>query len=213
MTKFQNAASAGRQLAGSLQKYRSSSDTIVIAIVAGGVFVGAKVARELELPFELLFLRRLIAPFGPQRAVCATNVAGTMVVDEELEQVARSAGMDYAIADGLQQLTERERFCRGQRPPVGISAKQVIIVDNGIHTGSTMQAAIRAVRKLNVRKVAAAVPVSDINSRAVIESAADEVVCLTWLEKFGHVGLWYQEFIRPTNDQILSLYLNLEEND
>ena len=90
---------------------------------------------------------------------------------------------------------------------------EVIIVDNGIHTGSTMQAAIRAIRKLDVRRVVAAIPVSDLNSRDAIESAADEVVCLAWIEKFGHVGLWYQEFIRPTNDQILSLYLNCEEND
>ena len=213
MTKFQNAAVAGHQLADSLDKYRRSTDTVVIAITNGGVFVGVEIARELRLPFELLFIRRLIAPFGPQRAVCATNVAGTMVVDEELEQVTRSAGMDYAIADGLQQLTERERFCRAGRPPVDISKKQVVIVDNGIHTGSTMQAAIRAMRKLDVRRVVAAIPVSDLNSRDAIESAADEVVCLAWLEKFGHVGLWYKEFIRPTNDQILSLYLNCEEND
>jgi len=213
VTKFQNAAVAGRQLADCLDKYRRSTDTVVIAITNGGVFVGVEIARELKLPFELLFIRRLIAPFGPQRAVCATNVAGTMVVDEELEHVTRSAGMDHAIADGLQQLTERERFCRAERPPVDISKKQVVIVDNGIHTGSTMQAAIRAMRKLDVRRVVAAIPVSDLNSRDAIESAADEVVCLAWLEKFGHVGLWYEEFIRPTNDQILSLYLNCEEND
>ena len=208
MTKFQNAASAGRQLADCLNKYRGSTVTVVIAIANGGAFVGAEVARELKLPFELLFTRRLIAPFGPQRVLGATSVAGTMVVDEEIEQVSRSAGMDHAIAEGIQQLSERERFCRAGRPPVDISTKQVIIVDNGIHTGSTMRAAIRAVRKLDVRKVVAAVPVSDLNSRDVIESAADEVVCLAWREKFGHVGLWYEEFIRPTNDQIMNLYLN-----
>lgn len=208
MTKFQNAAAAGRQLADCLDKYRRSTDTVVIAITNGGVFVGAEIARELKLPFELLFIRRLLAPFGPQRAVCATNVAGTMVIDEELQQVTRSPGMDHAVDDGIQQLSERELFCRAGRPPVDISTKQVIIVDNGIHTGSTMQAAIRAVRKLDVRKVAVAVPVSDLNSRDVIESAADEVVCLSWPDKFGHVGLWYKEFIRPTNDQILNLYLN-----
>ena len=208
MTKFQNAAVAGCQLADCLDKYRRSTDAVVIAITNGGVFVGAEIARELKLPLELLFIRRLIAPFGPQRAVCATNVAGTMVVDEELEQVTRSAGMDHAIADGIQQLSERERFCRAGRQPVDICTKQVIIVDNGIHTGSTMQTAIRAVRQLNVKKVVAAVPVSDLNSRSVIESAADDVVCLSWIEKFGHVGLWYKEFIRPTNDQILNLYLN-----
>lgn len=206
MTKFHNAASAGRQLADSLQKYRASGDTIVIAIVAGGVFVGAEVARELNLPFELLFIRRLMAPFGPQNVLGATNVAGTTVVDEELAQQRVAAGMDHAIAEGIQQLSERERFCRAGQPPLDISAKQVIVVDNGIHTGSTMRSAIRAVRKFEVKKVIAAVPVSDLNSRDVIESAADEVVCLMWSEKFGHVGLWYQEFVRPTNDQILSLY-------
>ena len=116
--------------------------------------------------------------------------------------------MDHAIADGIHQLSERERFCRAGHPPVDISTKQVIIVDNGIHTGSTMRTAIRAVRKLDARKIIAAVPVSDLNSRDVIESAADEVVCLMWPENFGHVGLWYKEFIRPTNDQILDLYLS-----
>ena len=207
MTKFQNAAVAGRQLADSLQKYRGSSDTIVIAIVAGGVFVGTEVARELKLPLELLFIRRLLAPFGPEKVLSATSVAGTMVVDEELAEQPVASGMDHAIADGIKQLQERERFCRGGRPPVDITAKQVIIVDNGIHTGSTMRAAIRAVRKLEVRKVISAVPVSDLHSRDVIEGAADEVVCLASPQKFGHVGLWYEEFVRPTNDQILDSYL------
>lgn len=191
----------------------TSSDTIVMAIVAGGVYVGAAAARELKLPLELLLTRRLAAPFGPQRVLCATSVAGTMVVDDEIAQLPRSPGMDQAIADGINQLSERERFCRAGRPPVDISTRQVILVDNGVHTGSTMQAAIRAVRKLNARKVIAAVPVSDLNSRSVLESVADEVYCLEWLKKFGHVGLWYKEFVRPTNEQISSVYLNCEEND
>jgi predicted phosphoribosyltransferase len=213
VTKFQNAAVAGRQLADSLQKYRGSSDTIVIAIVAGGVFVGTEVARELKLPLELLFIRRLMAPFGPEMVLSATSVAGTMVVDEKLTQQPATPGMDHAIADGINQLQERERFCRGGRPPLDISAKQVVVVDNGIHTGSTMRAAIRAVRTLEVRKVISAVPVSDLHSRDVIEGAADEVVCLAWPEKFGHVGLWYEEFVRPTNDQILDSYLNVRRKN
>lgn len=211
MTKFQNADSAGRQLADQLKKFHNSSDTIVVSIASGGVYVGAAVARELKLPMELLFIRRLIAPFGPQRVLSATNVAGTMVIDEEIAKLPASPGMDQAIAEGIRQLSERERFCRGGRPPVDISTKQVIVVDNGIHTGSTMRAAIRAVRKLDVKKVIAGVPASDLNSRDVIERVADEVVCLAWLERFGHVGLWYKEFVRPTNDQISSVYLNCEE--
>ncbi len=184
-----------------------------MGIVAGGVYVGATVACELKLRFELLFTRRLAAPFGPQRVLCATNVAGTMVVDEEIAQLPRSPGMDHAVADGIAQLSQRERFCRAGRPPVDINTKQVVLVDNGVHTGSTMRAAIRAVRKLNARKVIAAVPVSDLNTRDVLEDVADEVCCLQWPEKFGHVGLWYKEFVRPTNDQISSVYLNCEENE
>jgi predicted phosphoribosyltransferase len=208
---FQNADSAGRQLADRLKKFHGSSDAIVMAIVSGGVYVAAAVARELKLPLELLFIRRLAAPLGPQSVLSATNVAGTMVVDEEIAQLQQSPGMDHTIADGFQQLSERERSCRAGRQPVDISTKQVILVDNGIHTGSTMQAAIRAVRKLEARKIIAAVPVADLNSRDVIERAADEVVCLAWLEKFGHVGLWYKCFVRPTNEQISSVYLNCEE--
>ena len=209
--KFQNAAAAGAELAARLNELRRSSETIVVAIVSGGAFVGAEVARRLELPLELLFVRRLLAPFGPQRVLCAISVGGTLVVDEEVPQASASNGLDHAMADGMKQLIERERFCRGGRPPADMSEKQVIIVDNGIHTGSTMLAAIRGVRKLGVRKIVAAVPVADANSRAVIEGAADEVLCLVWPEKFGHVGLWYKDFIRPTNEQILNLYLRGEE--
>jgi putative phosphoribosyl transferase len=208
--KFQNAAAAGAELAARLN-HHGSSQTIVIAIVSGGVGVGAEVARRLELPLELLFLRRLLAPFGPQRVLCATNVAGTLIVDEEVPQTSAANGLDHAIADGIKQLSERERFCRGARPPLDISGKQIILVDNGIHTGSTMLAAIRGVRKLGVTKIIVAVPVADANSRAVIERAADEVFCLVWPDKFGHVGLWYKESIRPANEQILNLYLRAEE--
>jgi putative phosphoribosyl transferase len=209
--KFQNAAAAGAELATRLNEFRRSSQTIVIAIVSGGVGVGAEVARRLELPLELLFIRRLLAPFGPQNVLCATNVGGTLIVDREVPQTFAANGLDHAIADGIKQLTERERFCRDARPPIEIGGKQVILVDNGIHTGSTMLAAIRGVRKLGVTKIVVAVPVADANSRPRVERAADEVFCLVWPDKFGHVGLWYDESIRPTNEQILNLYLRAEE--
>ena len=209
--KFQNAAAAGAELALRLNEFHGSSQTIVIAIVSGGVGVGAELARRLELPFELLFIRRLWAPFGPQNVLCATNVGGTLIVDEQVPQTSMTNGLDHAIAYGIKQLVERERFCRGERPTVDISGKQVILVDNGIHTGSTMLAAIRSVRKLGATKIVAAVPVADASSRDAIERAADEVFCLVWPEKFGHAGLWYNEAIRPTNEQILNLYLRGEE--
>ena len=213
MNKFPNPAAAGRELAGRLQEFKNAQETIVVAIVSGGVFVAAEVARELALPLELLFIRRLTAPFGPERVLCAVSVAGTLIVDDELLPLPANpvTGSDYSVLDGIKQLEENQRFCRAERPPLDLSGKHVILVDNGIHTGGTIDIAIRALRKLRVSKITAATPVADANSRSTIECAADQVVCLQWPEKFGNAGLWYDDFARPTNEEILSLYLRSEE--
>lgn len=213
MIKFSSPAAAGRELAFSLQEFANAKETIVLAIASGGVPVAAEVARELALPLELLFIRRLTASFGPQRVLCAVSIAGTVVVDDELLLLPENpvTGLDYSVIDGMRQLEEKERFCRAGRPPVELSERHVILVDNGIHTGGTMDIAIRALRKLRVSKITAATPVADVNSRSAIERAADQIVCLAWPENFGHAGLWYEDFVRPTNEQILSLYLSSEE--
>ena len=213
MIKFPNPAAAGRELAVRLQEFKNAEGTIVLAVVSGGVFVAGEVARELALPLELLFIRRLAAPFGPQRALCAVSVAGKLVIDDELLPLPANpvSGLDYSVIDGIRQLEESERFCRAERPPRDLSGKHVLVVDNGIHTGGTIEIAIRALRKLRVSKITAATPVADGNSRNTIEHAADEMVCLAWPEKFGNAGLWYEDFARPTNEEILSLYLVSEE--
>lgn len=206
MKKFSSFAAAGRQLAGELQEYRGADDRLVVAIATGGVAIGAEVARQIELPFELLMIRRLLVPDGPQKAVCAVNVAGRLVVDEQLRAPSHANGMDHAIAAGLEQLAQRERVFRGGRVPHDLAQKNVILVDNGIHTGSTMLASIRALRRLEVRSIVVAVPVADSNSRAAIEQAADRVICLAWAEKFGHAGMWYHEFVRPTEQEIQKFF-------
>ena len=205
MNKFPNPAAAGRELA---VQITSPTNTIVLAIVSGGLFVGSEVARALRVPFELLFIRRLLAPSGPEKTLCATNVGGTLVLDDDLppQPTTPVTGLDHSVADGLRQLSARERFCRAEMEPASLAGKNVILVDNGIHTGSTMLAAIRGVRKLDVCRVVAATPVSEPNGRAAVGRAADEVVCLASPEKFGHVGLWYENFVRPTEDQIRKLY-------
>ena len=213
MKKFPNPAAAGRELAAGLREFKNADETIVLAIASGGVLVAAEVARELALPLELLFIRRLASPFGPQRALCALSVAGTLVVDDELLPLPANpvSGLDYSVIDGIRQLEENERFCRSERPPSNLSGKHVLLVDNGIHTGGTMEIAIRALRELRVSRITAATPVADPNSRSTIEHAAGEIVCLAWPEKFGNAGLWYEDFARPTNEEILSLYLCSEE--
>jgi predicted phosphoribosyltransferase len=208
MKRYPTPAAAGRELAESLTEFTSAKNTIVVAIATGGVGVAAKVASELELPFELLFIRRLLAPSGPQNVLCGLNVAGTLVLDEGIPSLSDgpATGLEHAIADGLEQLTELARVCRANEPLMDLRGKTVILVDNGIHTGSTVLIAVAALRKLSVARVVVAVPVADANSRATIESAADQVVCLAWPEKFGHVGMWYAEFVRPSEDEIMRLY-------
>ena len=209
MKRFPTAAAAGRELAASLTEFAGSTDAIVLAIASGGVVVAAEVADLLNLPLELLFIRRLLAPDGPQNVLCAFNVAGALVIDDGVPWVSDgpATGLEYAVADGIRQLSETARACRGEEASVGLSKKTVILVDNGIHTGSTMLAAVRAVRKFEVRRVVVAVPVADPTSRAVVQARADAVVCLAWPTKFGHVGLWYEEFVRPSEDEVLRLYL------
>ena len=117
MKRYPDPAAAGRELAVRLKQFNNSSDTIVLAIVSGGLFVASEVARELQLPLELLFIRRLAAPFGPQNVLCAMNVAGTLVIDDDVPPQPSNpmSGLDYSVADGLRLLSERERSCRGGR--------------------------------------------------------------------------------------------------
>ena len=213
MIKFSDTAAAGRELATLLPQFTDSSETVVLGIASGGVFTAAAVARALNLPLDFLFIRRLAAPYGPEKVVCAASVAGTLVVDDELLPlpVKPVTGLDYSVAQGIEQLQAQARDCRADSPPLSLSGKNVILVDNAIHTGGTMELSIRALRKLGVGKLTAATPVADPNSRKTLEFLADEIVCLHWPEKFGHAGLWYKEFSRPTNDEVLNLYLSYEE--
>jgi putative phosphoribosyl transferase len=208
MKRFPTLAAAGRELAGSLTKFTSANNTVVVAIANGGVPVAAEISRELKLPLELLFIQRLWAPPGPQTVLCAVNVAGTLLLDEGIPSPSANAvtGLDHAVADRLQQLNDRVRSARGDQQPVELKKKTVVLVDNGIHTGSTMLIAIRAVHRLHVARVVVAVPVTDPVSRDAVSKEVDEIICLASPEKFGHVGMWYAELVRPSEDEIMRLY-------
>lgn len=204
VVRFADLASAGRDLAGLLDNYLGNEDTVVVAIARGGVPVALEVANHLGAPLDLVLIRRLLAPNGPGSQICAVNVCGTLVVDEELvlPKPAPKTPLDYFIAEALEALAFRERLCRGGRPAFEVALRNVILVDNGVHTGSTVLAAIRALRTLKPSRLVVAVPAAALSSRAVVEAAADDVVCLAWPEPFGHVGLWYANFDVPDEKQI-----------
>jgi putative phosphoribosyl transferase len=205
--KFPDLRSAGRELAARLDAYRGRADAFVLAVARGGVPVALAVAREIGLPLDLVIIRRLFAPGGPHATVCAVNACGTLVLDEGVPPpvAAPRSAIEYFIADALEGLAQRAKTCRNERLPTDLSQKTILLIDNGIYTGSTMCAAVRALRTLGPARIVAAVPVTSPDGRAAVEAVADEMLCLATHDPFGHVGLWYKNFDRPEDEQIRAL--------
>ena len=201
---FPDLRTAGRELATRLEAYRQSDGLIVIAIVLGGVPVAQEVANHLGAPLEVLIIRRLLAPQGPGSQICAVNVGGTLVVDDDFARrsLIPSTPFDYFMADALAELARREQICRRGRPPVSFVGKTVILVDCGIRTGSTMRAAIEALRTVGPARIVAAAPAASVGGYEVVAHMADELVCLVRPRQFGHVGLWYKDFSRPGDERV-----------
>ena len=202
--KFPDLGIAGKSLSAQLDNYLDSEGTVVVAIARGGVPVALEVANRLGAPLDIILIKRLLAPRGPGSQICAFNVCGTLVIDQELELPSSvpETPLDYFVSDALEELARRERLCRGGRQALELASKKVLLIDNGIHTGSTVLAAIRALRSLKPSRLVVAVPVAALSSAASVQAAADEVVCLAWPEPFGHVGLWYANFNVPNEEQI-----------
>lgn len=215
--RFTDPRSAGQSLSAKLEAYRGREDALVLALARGGVAVGLEVAKHLCLPLDLVLIRRLFVPRGPDSPVCAVSVGGALFVDAEAAGRTGAApdsssdpAREHFIADALGELARRESACRGGRRVSDIAGKTVLLVDNGIRTGSTIRAAVRALRSRAPERIVAAVPVAAAQARAGIEAAADEFICLASPEPFGHVGLWYADFKRPDDEEIRAM---LEESE
>ena len=204
--RFSDARAAGLALAPRLEAYAERSDALVVALARGGVGVGLGVARRLGLPLDLLLLRRLLVPRGPQEPVCAASVAGRAFLDAELPaRVEAEPALGPFVAEALADLEARARACRGDRPPTDLEGRTVLLVDNGVRTGSTVLAAVRALRSCAPARVVVAAPVAAPEALAAVRRAADEFICLHTPEPFGHVGLWYTDFTRPSDEDIRAM--------
>lgn len=204
--QFNDLADAGRSLATRLDNYLGSAETVVVAIARGGAPVALEVANHLDAPLDIILIRRLLSPRGPGSEICAMNVCGTLVIDQGCALSPEpNTPLEYFVADALAGLARRERACRGERPALSVARKTVLLIDNGIHTGATVLAAIRAIRTLKPSRLVVGVPVAEVSSRSPVEAAADDLVCLAWPESFGHVGLWYSHFNVPDDEQVRKL--------
>jgi putative phosphoribosyl transferase len=205
--RFLDRTEAGRALAGSLTRYRADPKAIVLALPRGGVPVGYEVAAALSLPLDVLVVRKLGLPSQPELAMGAVASGGALVLNENVVRYLPpgSAAIEQVKARELQELGRRERAYRGDRPALQVRGLTGVLVDDGLATGATMEAAVLALRSLAARRIVVAVPVASIEARERIAALADEVVCLQTPPYFSSVGQWYERFDQTEDHEVHDL--------
>jgi putative phosphoribosyl transferase len=204
---FRNRRDAGQRLALELQTYAHRPDVIVLALPRGGVPVGFEVAKELAAPLDVFVVRKLGLPWHDELAMGAIASGGVRVLNRDLIRVARVTEAEIArvVAAEQTELERRERLYRGDRPFPNLHGKTVILVDDGLATGSTMRAGVEALRLEGPARVVVAVPVAAQETCNAFRDIADEIVCAETPEPFRAVGLWYQDFSQTTDEEVHEL--------
>lgn len=204
---FHDRRDAGRALARALAHYAGRPDVIVLALPRGGVPVGVEVASALGAPLDIFLVRKLGFPGNEEYAMGAIASGGVRVVNEALlrEIGVPPNAVERAVQHEERELRRRERIYRGDLPAVGLAGKTAIVVDDGLATGSSMRAAVKAVRELGARRIVAAVPVGPADTVRELARLADEVVCVSSPEPFLAVGRFYESFDQTTDQEVLEL--------
>jgi predicted phosphoribosyltransferase len=206
-TQFENRVDAGRRLALELREYSDRPDVVVLALPRGGVPVGFEVASALRAHLDVFLVRKLGAPGCEELAMGAIASGGVIVLNDDVIGSVRidQATVDEAVAREGRELQRREREYRGDRPPLAVAGKVVILVDDGIATGSTMRAAIAALRRLSPARIVVAAPTASASTCDELREEADECVAVTTPEPFHAVGLWYEDFSQTSDQEVCDL--------
>ena len=205
---FKDRTDAGAFLAKKLIEYQNRNDVVVLALPRGGVPVAYQVATALKAPLDVFVVRKLGVPYFEEYAMGAIASGGIRVLNEEVISSLNIPVdlVDEITAEELAELERRERLYRGTRPPLDITGQTVIIVDDGLATGSTMRAAVKALRKKGPEKIVVAVPVGARETCDSFEKEVDTVaVCAITPEPFKAVGLWYRDFSQTTDAEVQQL--------
>jgi predicted phosphoribosyltransferase len=197
---------AGQHLAAALRHLTGRKDLIVLALPRGGVPVAAQVARALDAPLDVLIVRKLGVPGQEELALGAIASGGVRVLNRDV--VARldlpPEAIEAAAAREQQEVERRERLYRGIRPPLDVRGRHVVLVDDGLATGATMEAAIQAVRQLAPAGVVVAVPVAPVETVQRLRGLVEAVVCLAMPEPFLGIGQWYGDFHQMSDAEVRS---------
>lgn len=202
---FTSREDAGRQLARKLEHYRET-DAVVLALPRGGVVVGYEIAKAFHFPLDIVVVRKIGHPSNPEYAICATDEKGMLLCNEEERGHIDAEWLKEEVERQRQEAARRLKVYRGNKEPVEIKGKTVIITDDGIATGLTMRLAIAAVKAQEPKRVVVAVPVASPEVARGIKSEVDEFIVLLPPEEFlGAVGAHYAEFDQTADEEVIRL--------
>ena len=205
---FQDRSDAGRRLAKALANYKDRNPAI-LALPRGGAPIAAEIAAALAAPIDLIFVRKIGVPFQPELAMGAV-VDGATPLTVRNDDVVRSAGISEAEFAAVRdrELMEirrrRERYLHG-RAPLNVAGKTAIVVDDGVATGATTRAALRAVRQQNPAELVLAIPVAASDTLRDLRGEADAIVCLEDHKRFGAIGAYYRDFRQVSDEEVVNI--------
>jgi putative phosphoribosyl transferase len=205
--RYHDRSAAGKILAEALSSYAGRPDAVVLGLPRGGVPVAVEIARTLGLPLDVFIVRKLGVPGHEELAMGAIASGGVRVLNHEVvNHLGLSAeSIEHVARVELHELQRRELLYRQDRPPVDVRGRTVILVDDGLATGSTLRAAIAAVREQGAGRVIVAVPVAPWETADEFSTEVDELVCPLKVTNFQAVGLWYHHFDQVSDDEVRSL--------
>lgn len=210
---YEDRREAGAELATRLGHFRGRNDVVVLALPRGGVPVGAEVARALDAPLDIFLVRKLGLPGHPELAMGAIASGGVRVLNHDVVSWYRipETVIDQAAREEQIELERRERAYRDGRTPAELQDRVVLLIDDGLATGSTMKAAVQAVRARRPARIVVAVPVGSPDTCREFAGIADEIICVRTPEHFSAVGQWYLDFSQTTDDEVRTLLQRASE--
>ena len=204
---FIDRKDAAQKLIPKLQEYKEKNQAIVIALPRGGVVLAYEISRELKLPLNLIISKKIGAPFNQEFAIGAITEYGEPFLDENMikEYDISSQYIEQEIEKKLKEIDRRIKLYRKNLPPLNLQDKTVLLVDDGIATGTTMLATIKAVKEKNPKKIIVIIPVIAPNSILKIEKEVDQMIFLDASKSFGAVGEFYEHFEQVDDSEVIKL--------
>lgn len=207
MYQYPNRESAGFALAELLNQYKNHPNTLVLALPRGGVPVAYQIARALHVPLDLFIVRKLGVPGYEELAMGALAMNNVQIFNQEIVKLynINQKQIDAVIKREQEELDRRMRAYRGDRPPLAIAGKTIILVDDGVATGATLKVAIKAIRSQKPKKLIVAVPVADPKISQEIAALVDEFYCPLQPSHLQAVGAWYTDFSQTSDEEVSEL--------